>query len=214
MNKIVRVIALLCTAVLVVSALSACGGSSDSGNSTVFVDVAPDVPTENGKKSEENNSTGGTKKYVPANKKPVAEQGSPTKTFTKNGLTVSLPELFTSNEVPGVDAYFENKQDNIAVGARKQEFNEEWNKDSSIKSYCSQYMKQYNVPSTASVLYPRDDYSYMTYDVVVEEFTYYCITCFWMGTDGIWSVTFSCEKQYENDLKPQILNWADTIKVQ
>lgn len=220
MNRFVRAIALLCTAMLFVSSLAACGDSGTPLNEeggTIFVDEKPTgaVKKDKDKKNKDSEETTSplTKKYIPESKKPVAEQGVPVKNFEQNGLYIRLPELFTVGESPTTAAYFENKQDNIAIGARKQSFDDNWNTTSSLNAFVKRYSKQYNIPSSASVLQPRGDYSYITYDSVVEEFTYFCVTGFWMGSDGIWSVTFICEKRYENDLKSQFLDWADTVKV-
>lgn len=222
MNKVFRSISLVLIAVLLFSTLSACG-IGDSNDVTIYVDEAPSTTVASKEKNEEketkkdkNNkeTTSATKKYVTeTQRKSVAEQGAPTKSFDANGLSISLPELFKQNTVPNTVAYFENEQDNIAIGVRKQAFNEEWNAQSPLSSYVAQYSKQYNVPSSASAPQKRGNYSYITYDNAVDEFTYFCITGFWYGSDGIWSVTFICGKQYENDLKNQMLNWADTVKV-
>lgn len=215
MNKVIKVIAVLCTGVLLISSLAACGGEASLGEEkgTIFVDEKPTDLTEKDNESKETTAAGLTNKHITESKKPVAEQGVPVKNFEHNGLSIRLPESFVIGEAPTTVAYFENKQDNIAIGARKQAFDDEWNTASSLNSFVKKYSKQYNIPSSASVLQPRGDYSYLTYETTVEEFTYFCITGFWMGSDGIWSVTFSCEKRYENDLKSQMLDWADTVKV-
>lgn len=218
MNKIFRIIALVLIAVLLLSAMTACGGNGDSKDATIYVDVAPSTEAAvKEEKSDKKNKkeTESTTKTTQAEtqKKPVAEQGSPTKAFEANGLSICLPELFKANTVPNTVAYFENEQDNIAIGVRKQAFDDKWNAQSPLSSYISQYSKQYNVPSSASAPEKRGNYSYITYDNAVDEFTYFCITGFWYGSDGIWSVTFICGKQYENDLKTQMLTWADTVKV-
>lgn len=225
MNKVFRSIAFVLVAVLLLSALSACGnnGIGDGKNSTIYVDEAPSTVAGENDKTEKNNpkkdkknkeTTSATKPYnSETQKKPVGEQGAATKTFEANGLSIRLPELFKANTVPNTVAYFENEQDNIAIGVRKQAFNDEWNAQSPLSSYISQYSKQYNVPSSASAPQKRENYSFITYDNAVDEFTYFCITGFWYGSDGIWSVTFICGKQYEDDLKSQMLTWADTVKV-
>lgn len=220
MNKIFRIIVLVLIAVLLLSAMTACGGNGDSKDATIYVDVAPSTEAavkeeKSDKKNKNKKETESTTKATQAEtqKKPVAEQGAPTKAFEANGLSIRLPELFKANTVPNTVAYFENEQDNIAIGVRKQAFDDKWNAQSPLSSYISQYSKQYNVPSSASVPEKRGNYSYITYDNAVDEFTYFCITGFWYGSDGIWSVTFICGKQYENDLKTQMLTWADTVKV-
>lgn len=137
------------------------------------------------------------------------------KTFSENGLSITLDISFSKQEQRGYDICYANSKS--AVLALEEEFSlQEGFGDLTLDEYGEQ-VRKVNSSKSPSELMHSDGLTYITYEFfnnTIDEPTTFCymVTMF-KGSDSFWLVMFACEKQYYDSQQPLFFKWAKTIIV-
>ena len=135
------------------------------------------------------------------------------KTFTSDGLTITLTEDFKKSSQPGYTVCYDSTS--VAVIALKESFSLAAGvKDWTLEYYASliQSNNSANSPTTPKKV---GDYMVMEYTFYNSEtkITYHYYTCIYKGTDAFWTIQFACNVNEINQHKPDMMKWADSVRV-
>ena len=130
--------------------------------------------------------------------------GAKEKDFSKAGLTITLTDEFTEQDLVTQTAYYVS-QKAIVTTLKEDGY--------SIKHYT---VKDYgelvcSVNKLNSTVTEKDGYAEFTYEKEVSgKDYYYYARCFKNGTD-FWLVQFACETKNKDDCMPDFEKWASSV---
>ncbi|MBR5136811.1 MAG: hypothetical protein IKV30_02155 [Clostridia bacterium] len=135
------------------------------------------------------------------------------KTFTSNGLTITLTEAFDEVEMSSYNVVFDSKH--VAVFALEEEFSLMAGlEDYTVRQYL-ELVIQANNQGNISVKYEDGLYSYV-YDATnpqtKDTYTYFVYG--FKSDDSFWSVQFAVLADEAEEFEEQIIEWAKTIEVE
>ena len=127
------------------------------------------------------------------------------KDFSKAGLTITLTEEFTEQEIVTQTAYYLSQK---AIVTTLKE-SDEVLKDFNVKKYAEAICEIYKLDSTVTVQEGYAEFSYEK-ELSGKDYHYYA-RCYKNGND-FWLVQFACETKNIEEFKPKFDKWASSIK--
>ncbi|MBQ8529518.1 MAG: hypothetical protein IJ459_07255 [Clostridia bacterium] len=127
------------------------------------------------------------------------------KSFSKAGLTITLTEEFSEQELVTQTAYYVSQK--AIVTTLKEDGSSI--SDYTVKQYAELVISVNNLANTTAT--EKDGYAEFTYEKNLNgKDYYYYARCFKNGTD-FWLVQFSCETKNTETLTPSFEKWASSI---
>ena len=128
------------------------------------------------------------------------------KDFSKAGMTITLTDEFTEQELVTHTAYYVS-QKSIVVILKE---NDPLLNNYTLKKYAELVCTANNLDE--STIRSKNNYVELTYekDLNGKEYYYY-YRCYKNGND-FWSVQFGCETKNTEELQPFFEKWADTFR--
>lgn len=137
--------------------------------------------------------------------------GSKEKTYTSNGISVTMPEGFVEKSIVSQTAYFEGKES--LFSALKEEFTTlsvvNLGKDSSLKEYAEAVIK--NNKADYEIV-EKDGLTYFEYEKSLSGKKYYYLASIYKTDDAFWLVNFACDSSNKAKYQPLFIRWAKTVK--
>lgn len=131
--------------------------------------------------------------------------GPKDKTFSKEGMTITLTNEFTEQEIITQTAYYVSNE--AIVTALKEDGTTLGNRTAAdyAKLVCTVNKL------TSSEVVAKDGYAEFTYEKEVSGKSYYYYArCFKNGTD-FWLIQFACDKKDKNHYTPIFDKWASSV---
>ncbi len=142
-----------------------------------------------------------------------AEQIVKEKSFTSNGLSITLTEDFVKSSQPGYTVCYDSES--VAVIALKESFSLQAGiKDWTLEHYAD-LVKSSNAahsPSTPKKVGDRMVMEYTFYNSETK-ITYHYYTCMYKGSDAFWTIQFVCNVNEIAQHKADMVKWADSVRV-
>ena len=135
------------------------------------------------------------------------------KTFTSNGLTVTLTEDFRKISLPGYTVCYQSES--VTVIALKESFSlKEGMKDWTLFEYANrvQVSNHEHSPTVPQKVGDHMVMEYLFFDSI--DYTkYHYYTCMYKGTDAFWTIQFICKRDEIAQHKANFIKWADSVRV-
>lgn len=135
------------------------------------------------------------------------------KTFTSNGLTITLTEDFREISRPGYTVCY--KSESVTVIVLKESF---WLQEDMKDWPLSEYARRVEVsnfqhsPTIPKKVGDHMIMEYLFYDYI-DYIKYHYYTCMYKGTDAFWTIQFVCKRDEIAQHKPDFMKWADSVRV-
>ena len=135
------------------------------------------------------------------------------KTFTSNGLMVTLTEDFRKISLPGYTVCYQSES--VTVIALKESFSlKEGMKDWTLFEYANrvQVSNHEHSPTVPQKVGDHMVMEYLFFDSI--DYTkYHYYTCMYKGTDAFWTIQFICKRDEIAQHKANFIKWADSVRV-
>ena len=130
------------------------------------------------------------------------------KKFSKEGMTITLTELFAEQEFPGKTGYYLSPI--MGVLTLKEEFSSdsvssEWN----LENYAEQVIARNNFDVSYEI--SEDGYAFFEHEMTVEEVSYSYLTTCHKTEDSFWLIEFFTYTKAYGLLKNTMFTYASTI---
>lgn len=133
------------------------------------------------------------------------------KTFTVEGMLITLTDEFTEINMDGFTSCFNSK--NIAVFTIKESFSLiDGFEDYTIEQYADIVIKNNNKDPES--LKQENGLTYFEYSFLNpnDNVTYYYLTTLYKSDDAFWMVTFSCNDKQQEKYRETFIDWAKEVK--
>lgn len=134
-----------------------------------------------------------------------------TKTYTVNGISVTMNDSFYEKDLVSQTAYLESQ--NAIFTALKEEFTEleavGITKDSTLKDY-AEAVKAAN--SFTGNIIEKDGLVYFTYEKDISGKSFFYLATVYKTDDAFWLVNFACESKNKEEFEPKFIEWAKTVE--
>ncbi len=139
-----------------------------------------------------------------------SDQAATGKTFSSNGMSITLPDEFKKTKMEGFTVCYESEK--VAVFAIKEPF-------SLMEGFENYTLDQYRdlVIKNNQLTYAHKNESnglkYFTYDRTEPQTkqTYHYVVFVFKADDAFWLVQFACLRKDIDECTPNIMQWAETI---
>ena len=138
--------------------------------------------------------------------------GESAKTFTSNGMSITLTNAFKENTYEGYTVCYESKD--AAVFVLKEAFSlQEDMSEMSLDDY-AKLVYSANASKSPSEISKEDGLTFIEYDFHSEEEnqTYSYFTTMFKGTDAFWIVQFISKKEAYDAKRQNFVDWAKTVE--
>lgn len=142
----------------------------------------------------------------------VSCMGNSAKTFTSNGMSITLTNAFKENTYEGYTVCYESKD--VAVFVLKEAFSlQEGFDEMSLDDY-AELVYAANASKSPSKISKEDGLTFIEYDFHNEEEnqTYSYYTVMFKGTDAFWLVQFTSKKEDYDAKRQSFVDWAKTVE--
>ncbi len=189
MKKILKIICLCLVLCTLCTAFAACTGGDEKPEVTGT--QQPDATTD-----------GETTQKLDPNRK----------TFSTNGMSVSLTKDFKEETVAGYTATLVDNKNSLAVFILQEKFSAmEGFEDWTITEYAEAVRK--SAPVSAGAVKKENDITCFEYQFTNTELNtkYYYYTTVFKDTDCFWTVQFTCLAKDMDEMKPIFAEYAQTV---
>jgi len=135
------------------------------------------------------------------------------KEFSKAGLSITLDDSFTEEEMLAFTAYYQTSR--CFVSTIKEEFSlfedAGISTDIPLDDYAQMVMENSSI--TPLITYKGVEKSGFTFNNEANGKKYFYYATVRKGTDAFWLIQFCCADTDKTDFFPRFESWADTIKV-
>lgn len=130
------------------------------------------------------------------------------KTFTKDGMSVTLTDAFKETEAEGYDVAYESKKE--VVFAQKESFDlAEGFGDLTVEEYAELVLE---ANESNEEIKSEDGLLYFEYDATGDnKVDYHYYAFFYKANDAFWMVQMATYKNKAQDARPQIMEWAKSV---
>ena len=128
------------------------------------------------------------------------------KDFSKAGMTITLTDEFTENDLVTHTAYYVSQKAIVVLLKENDRILDSY----SIKEYTELVCQTYNVDSSG--IKNKDGYVELTYEKEQNGKDFYYYSRFYKNGKDFWSVQFGCETKNIEELQPFFEKWADTVR--
>ena len=136
----------------------------------------------------------------------------PTKTYTVNGISVTMKDDFKEKDLVSVTTYLEST-DAIFTALKEEFVNLESvgiNRNSTLRDYAEAVA--YNNNLSSSNIIEQDGLVYFTYTREVSGKNFYYLATVYKSDDAFWLVNFACESKNKDSFEPKFIEWAKTVE--
>ena len=132
------------------------------------------------------------------------------KTFTAEGMSVTLTDGFTKRSVEGYTVCYDSKD--VAVLAIKEAFSLFEGADITLEDYAD-LVRQSNASRNPSAVVEKDGILTMEYSFFNEEEneTYKYLCAMYEGEDAFWLIQFACKAESYDSLSDTLMTYAKSV---
>ncbi len=141
----------------------------------------------------------------------ITTEAEKVKTFTSNGLSVTLPEYFKKTSIQGFTVAFDS--DDVGILALQEKFTlMQGLENKTLDEYGTMVLAN-NQDSNTSKLKKADGLTYFEHDFVNESNEhYYYVSYIYKADDAFWLIQFAALEENIAEYKPQFATWAKSVK--
>lgn len=133
-----------------------------------------------------------------------------TKTYTQNGISVTMNDGFTLKELDNVTVYLEGED--AIFTALKENFTTleplGITSESNLQNYAKAVIE---ANSLTSSIKEKDGVTYFTYTKEVNNNNFYYLATVYKSKDAFWLINFACEAKNKDTFEPRFIEWAKTV---
>ncbi len=139
--------------------------------------------------------------------------GMEEKTYSKSGMSITLPGYFYEKELMTYTYYLESIDSIVLVIKETFDYlenNSEFNSNSSLTEYANAVITNNKLDSEVE---RRQDgkYEFFNFEKTVDGKDFFYLATVYKSQDSFWLIQFACLTKDKDTFMPQFLEWADTV---